>query len=300
MGKQIPQNRLSLLQLGTSACIEMPHRIQRTIVLFVWIVISISSAAAATDGADLRQLVQEVVNNEIQSQTSEANDNLLWSYRKLTHKENKELLWEYCETKQGIINRLVAINGKPLSRSQQLKEEQRIQNLVTSPAAVKEEQNQEKKDGREERKFITLLPKVFRYQEAQRQDDILTLSFTPDPAFHPSGNEERVIHALQGNLVLDLQHKRLVGIRGRLISEVKFLGGIAGHLAAGGTFSVETISMAPNDRELKRLDIDMKGKALLFKTISVQEHDVYSQYTQVPPGTTLAEAADRLKKDSGT
>ena len=282
----------------------MPHfgerfRMQRTGVLLIWILAGLAFSGAMSTGTDLRQSVQEVVDNEIRSQTSEANDTLLWSYRKLTRKGTKELLFEYCETKQGVIHRLVAINGRPLSRSQMRSEEQRIQTLIASPAAMREARTQETKDAREERKFMKLLPKVFRYQEEQRRDHLLTLSFVPDPAFHPSGNEEHVIHCLEGKMVLDLEAKRLVSIHGRLRSEVRFWGGLAGHLAAGGTFSVEMMRVAPNDWELKTLNVEMRGKALLFKTISVQQREVYSQYTQVPSNTTLAEAAERLKKDSG-
>jgi hypothetical protein len=43
----------------------------------------------------------------------------------------------------------------------------------------------------------------------------------------------------------------------------------------------------------------MNGKALLFKIITVREQDNYSNYTPIPPDTTLAQAAERLQEDSG-
>lgn len=278
---------------------KVPRGVQTRILLFVWIV-TLAATARAESGTDLKQLVGEAVDNEIKSQTSEANDNRLWSYRKLTRKRDKERLWGYCETKLGIIHRLLSVNGRPLSGSQLQSEEQRISNLIASPDAVREAQKETTADGKEERNFLKLLPQAFYYQEEKHQANLVTLSFTPDPAFHPSGNEESVIHALQGKLVIDVKQKRLVSIRGRLLYEVKFWGGLAGHLDAGGTFSVESICVAPGDWELRTLDIEMKGKALVFKTISVQEHDIYSDYIQVPPNTTLVEAAERLKKGAGT
>jgi hypothetical protein len=52
--------------------------------------------------------------------------------------------------------------------------------------------------------------------------------------------------------------------------------------------------VAPGDWALRSLDIEMNGKALLFKTIAVQEHDAYSGYALAAPVTSLAQAAERL------
>jgi hypothetical protein len=42
------------------------------------------------------------------------------------------------------------------------------------------------------------------------------------------------------------------------------------------------------------LAVDMKGKALLFKTIGVQETENHSDFHRVPEDLTLAEAAGLL------
>lgn len=269
-------------------------------LLIIGAAVGFASAHGAFEGADPRQLVQEMVNNELRSQNRQSQDNRLWSYRKLTRKGGKEYLWGFCETKQGTVHRLLAVNGKPLTDAQQHAEDRRIQELIASSAALRKAQQEGRRDGNEERKFMKLLPEIFRYQAEERNGNLQTLSFTPDTAFHPSGNEERVVHAMQGKLVIDLEQKRLVRIHGRLVSEVKFWGGLAGYLNQGGTCFVETTCLAPDDRELKTLDIAMQGKALFFKTISVHEHDVFSQYAEVPSDITLPEAADRLKKDAGS
>ena len=40
------------------------------------------------------------------------------------------------------------------------------------------------------------------------------------------------------------------------MTEVKFWGGLAGHLNPGGTFSVELENVEPGDWELKSLDVE--------------------------------------------
>jgi hypothetical protein len=250
---------------------------------------------AANNSADANQLVREVIQNEIQAEPS---NNNMWSYRELTNRKGKELLLEYCQTKYGTIHRLLAVNGHPLNPSQRQAEDIRIQKLLRSPDAVRAAQKKERADAQEERKFLRLFLDAFRYQEEGQQGDLMKLGFTPNSEFHPSTNEERVLHSLTGTMVVDVQQKRLVSVNGRLTTEVKFWGGLAGHLNAGGTFSVLSENVAPGDWELKSLDVEMNGKALLFKTITVREQDTYSSYTLVPPSTSLAQAAERLQKDS--
>jgi hypothetical protein len=44
------------------------------------------------------------------------------------------------------------------------------------------------------------------------------------------------------------------------------------------------------------LDVEMNGKALLFKTISVQEKREFDDYRLVPDNLTLQQAAEMLEK----
>jgi hypothetical protein len=250
---------------------------------------------AAASNAEPDQLVREVMRNEIQAQTREDE---LWSYRELTRRRGKEQLVAYCETKDGTIHRLLAINGHPLDASQRQAEDRRVQKLIRSSDALHEAQKKEKSDAEEERKFLDLFPKAFRYQVQSRDGDLVTLRFTPNPDSEPAGLEAHALGALEGIMVLNVKEKRLVSIRGHLTREVKLFGGLLGHLDQGGTFSVVSEEVAPGDWELKSLNVEMNGKALLFKTITVHEQESYSNYSPVAPGTTLAQAAERLQKDS--
>lgn len=250
---------------------------------------------AGQRNADPDQLVREVMQNEIQAENSEHD---LWSYRELTRRKGKELLFEYCETKHGTIHRLLAVNGHPLGKSQRQAEDQRIQKLIRSPGALQEAQKKQNSDDQEEEKFLKLIPDAFRFQVQSRDGDLVTLRFRPNPGFHPSGLEARALGALEGTLVLNVKLRRLASINGRLMREVKFWGGLLGHLDQGGAFSVVSEQVAPGDWELKSLNVEMNGKALFFKTIAVHEQESYSNYSQVPPDTTLAEAAQRLQRQS--
>jgi hypothetical protein len=100
---------------------------------------------------------------------------------------------------------------------------------------------------------------------------------------------------MEGVVMVDSEQQRLAAIDGKLTSEVKFFGGILGHLEKGGTFNVEQKEVAPRIWELSVMHVHMNGKALLFKTIDVQEDETYSDFKAVPPDTSLEQAAQRLK-----
>lgn len=141
-----------------------------------------------------------------------------------------------------------------------------------------------------------MIPDAFTFSYAGREGDLIKLSYKPIPTFQPSSREARVFHAMEGEMWVHGTQRRLVRIRGRLITDVKFAGGLLGHLAKGGQFNVEQTELSPTQWELTAIEVRVKGKALFFKTIAVQEKEYRSDFRRVPEGLTLAEAADMLTK----
>ncbi|HTZ73211.1 MAG TPA: hypothetical protein VMB47_04775, partial [Candidatus Aquilonibacter sp.] len=87
---------------------------------------------------------------------------------------------------------------------------------------------------------------------------------------------------------------RLAEIDGHLSHRVDFGWGILGHLDRGGRFHVVQREVAPGHWEIVRLQVDMRGKALFFKSISVQQNETRSDYKLLPQDITLAQAANML------
>src|SRR5437667_11847600 len=71
--------------------------------------------------------------------------------------------------------------------------------------------------------------------------------------------------------------------------------GLLGHLNKGGTFDVKQAEVARGYWEITLLKVQMKEKALFFKTIGVQQNYSRSDFRQVPDALTLAPAADILR-----
>lgn len=87
---------------------------------------------------------------------------------------------------------------------------------------------------------------------------------------------------------------RLVSISGQLVDEVKFAGGFLGHLEKGGQFSVKRAEISPGHWEVKEIAVNMRGKVLLFKSISVRQKELHDYFQPVPGDLSLFDAAGLL------
>lgn len=244
---------------------------------------------------DPEQLVGETINNEIQRQI---HDHTHWCYRKSTQGYGRSELRGVCQTASGDIDRLLAVDEHALSPELQRKEDERIQNLVADSNELRKEQDKRSEDAAKGRKMLQSLHRAFRYEYLGRDGDIVELKFIPNAHFEPTSRQEEILRHMQGTIWIDCQQKRLVRMEGQVVSEVKFAGGLLGRLESGGTFSFREGEVSPGQWEMITLNIRMQGKALLFKTIAVQEDRAFSDYRQVDADITPEQAADLLQRDA--
>lgn len=237
------------------------------------------------------ELVRRVVANELKFQDE---DHARWAYRQEEEAAGKKQIKRIIETKDGALSRLVAINDHPLTTKQLQKENQRIQELVSNPAEQRKLQRARNTETEPGRRLFKMLPDAFVFNYAGREGDLIKLSFRPNPNFQPPSLEARVFHDMEGELWVDGQQERLAAMNGRLMEDVKFGGGLLGHLNKGGHFEVRQAEVAAGHWEMAAMAVDMKGKALLFKTINVQQTETRSDFQRVADDLTLTQAADIL------
>jgi hypothetical protein len=142
-----------------------------------------------------------------------------------------------------------------------------------------------------------MIPDALTFSYAGQDGDVIKLSYRPNPDFQPPSREARVFHEMEGEMWVHETQLRLVRIRGQLIGDVKFAGGLLGYLAKGGHFNVEQRELLSGQWDLTSMQVDMKGKALFFKIIAVQEREYRSDFRTVPDDLTLAEAAQMLTRE---
>jgi hypothetical protein len=254
-----------------------------------------SQVPPADENLSANDLVRHVVDNELRMQEQ---DHSHWMYRLETEKAGVKETKEVVETKDGDLTRLVARNDQPLTDEQQKEEDDRMQKFIHAHEEQQKQQQAEDEDIRKGMQLLALLPDAFTfsYMTGNGDGDIVTLNFKPNPAFHPPSREAHVFHEMEGELTVNRKEKRLIEMKGRLMKDVKFGGGILGHLEQGGTFDVRQEEVAPNHWEITQLKVNMKGKALFFKTISVQQNELRDHFERVSDTLTLSQAADSLLK----
>jgi hypothetical protein len=203
------------------------------------------------------------------------------------------------ETPQCWLTWPVSVTGDAASDKE---DEQRakFKQLVNDPAACHKQRAEVDQDDNKADELIKILPDIFLYTVDGQEDGNIRLKFRPNPKFDPPTREAKVFHKMQGTLVIDKKEARLVSIDGKLMSDVNFGFGILAKLHKGGTFKAVQSEIKPQDWELTLLDVHIAGRALFFKTISEQQHEVKSDFQPVPAGTTVAEAAEMVKKNTET
>lgn len=244
--------------------------------------------------ADPNAFAREVLANEIQAQKD---DQSLWSYRLTEGSGAKTKVYFVCQVRYGEIRRLAAVNGEPLPPSQEKTEAARIRKLASDPEQVRENAKKEHDDTVQGRNLLAMFPKAFLFEDDGEENGLVRLKFTPNPAFHPTSRASEAFHHMEGTMLLDARAKRLAEIHGVLTSEVKFWGGLLGHLDPGGTFEVVQRDVGGGFWEMVSLHVNMNGKALFFKTIAVRQHEDYTDFERMPENITLQQAAERVKRE---
>ena len=242
-------------------------------------------------------LVREVVQNGLRQAR---NEQIHWSFRETVNKDDRRETHEVCQTSSGTVDRLVAINGGPLSAEQQKREDARVQALLANGSEIRKEQQKQRQDYARQGRMFATFPEAFRYKYAGNEGGLVKLTFDPNPEFVPSSRQEEVFHHLDGTMWIEPNQKRLVRIDGELTSEVRFAGGLLGRLDKGGIFSVKLKEVDPGHWVMAELHVDMNGRALLFKTISVQESREFDDYHLVPSDLSLQQGAELLEKQANS
>lgn len=240
-------------------------------------------------------LVKDVIYNEMHPSSPETAH---WKYRLEKTLGGRQETRTVIETQSGSLDRLLAVAGTPLTELQQAEEAKRILRFSHSAEEQRKAEQARQKDADQCAAIFKMIPDAFIFQQTGQSGDAVRLSFTPNPKFQPPSREGKVLQHMTGEMWVSASQKRLIAIDGRLTSEVKFGAGLLGHLERGGQFMVKRAEVAPNDWEVTELTVDMQGKILLLKSISVQQKEIHSNFERMPGDISIADAAGLLLKQT--
>jgi hypothetical protein len=210
------------------------------------------------------------------------------------------------ETQEAMVGILIAKNDRPLNAQERQAENDRVDRFVKDPEELNRKKALESENKERITRIVKALPDAFLYEfdgtEAGDQgvagpgEQLVRLTFKPNPKYDPASRVELVLTGMQGYILIDTKQGRIAKIDGTLAKEVGFGWGILGHLDPGGHFLVDQADVEGGNWEVTRMELNLTGKVLFFKTLNFKSTKTYSDFHPAPPNLSFAEGVELLKK----
>jgi hypothetical protein len=242
---------------------------------------------------DAKQLVRDAIETEI---TANRNDHSRWLYYDVDRKPSDTIRQWVAQTGSGDLRRVLAQKGGSLTPAAQRSDMERF---IHDPDAQARQRKSGEHDDRQSEDMLRLLPEAFTWSIVSTQGHTVRLHFMPDQGFKPPSWETRVFAAMEGDMEIESTHHRIISLRGHLVHDVRFCGGLCGSLSTGGTFDVERRQTGPSVWQIVETHVHIHGTALFFKNISQEEDDQKTGFEPLPDNISLLQAEAELLKQNG-
>jgi hypothetical protein len=239
-----------------------------------------------------KELIGEACYNELQQRE----DKTLWSYRAERRVGNRVFLEQVIETVDGPVHRLLAVDGHPPTPAESPEEDDRNHELLKNPSGRRAIQKQRDDDDRKMEELLRIIPEALVFEDQGQEGESEKIAFHPNPGFKPKTYEQRILHALDGMVLVDLHDKRIVRLSGSLGSRVEFGHGLIGHVEQGGTTEIRRVRLSAGIWKISAEKIDMEGRLVILKTISKHQDESRIGFEPVAADTTFAQALDEIEK----
>jgi hypothetical protein len=260
-------------------------------VLMVCLLAGLGWARTQESGLDAKEMVKAAVKAEINADDT---DRSIWRYRD-TRKDQNDSVFIVVQTGHGSVKRLVSRGGQRLSADEARAEDARVQEFIHDKEKMAKQRKDGAQDDKSARELTNMLPEAFVWKVVSDDGERVKLRFEPNPNFEPPDMQSRVLGEMLGEMVVDKKQYRIATLSGRLVRDVTIGWGFLGRLHEGGTFRVERREVAPGLWQITETHVHIEGRVLFFKDISQEQDEVQSDFTEVPKGTTLEQAAEMSK-----
>ena len=245
-------------------------------------------------------LVERAAANELLANENRLNHSLQPVRFKL-YKQNEKgtTTKEVVQTKDGTVTRLLTIDGKPLTEDQEQEEGARLERLMDQPETQERRKKREQDDAERSNKLIKIMPLAFLYTfqgvVQGPTGPAIKLSFQPNPHFVPPDTEARIAVGIAGELLIDKERERMVRLDAHLFTDVDFGWGFIGRLYKGGNIRIENADIGSGNWQLVHMKLDLAGKALMVKSLTVRITEDASDFEPVARGMDYKDAIRMLQ-----
>ena len=208
---------------------------------------------------------------------------------------------EMIETGDGVVARLLKVNGRPLSEAEKQIEQARLNALWSDPERQRHRKQGQDQDSERAMKVLRALPQAFVYQFDGLANGpgggVAKFTFRPSRNFSPHDLETQVLTAMTGEIWIDMVTERVTHLEGRLERDVSFGLGILGQLDRGGWVMIEQADVGGQQWRVVRFKMAMSGR-VLFKNKVFDTEEEESRFAPVPMGLSYRQGIEMLRAGS--
>jgi hypothetical protein len=199
------------------------------------------------------------------------------------------------ESRDGTVARTILRDGKPLTEEQDQGERQRLSDMVASPMAYAKHVKNSESERKLADRLVPLMPDAMLYSYVPGQPQTGTdagidpgsiqvvIDYKPNPKFVPPTTEAQALTGLEGRVWIDAKTRYLVRMEGRISRPVNFGWGMLAHLYPGGVLALKQTNAGGGRWIYTDFSMQLKVRALLVKTLSVDSHVQASNFETMPP-----------------
>ena len=193
--------------------------------------------------------------------------------------------------------RLIAIDGKPLSRDRQEQERRKLERTITERKNESAQNRAERiakyeKNRRRDHLMMQQLTLAFNFKLTgeQRLDgyDVYVLRATPKPGYQPPNMDTQVLKGMEGRLWIDKKTYQWVKVEARVIHPVSIEGFLA-QVEPGTQFELEKMPVEDDIWLPKHYAMKASAKIFFLFGHKSQDDETYYNYRKLAPGEILPE-----------
>jgi len=193
-------------------------------------------------------------------------------------------------------NRLIAVNDRPLTQTQQAVEQQKLETetIKREHESVRERDKRTAKYVKERTQnsaMIRAMADAFDFkltgEEVVNGHDCWVLSATAKPGYQPTSRETKVLTGMQGQLWIDKAQHQWVKVRGEVVKPVSFFGVFA-KVGQGTNFELEQEPIGNKIWLPKKFRMRVKASAFGVINENSTADETYADYRPIIKGSTAA------------
>lgn len=230
--------------------------------------------------------VKEIIEKSVAANEADFRAEPQYSYKRNERTSQGSKTYEVTMIEGSPYERLIALNGEPLSAGAQRSEQQKQKQAVAKRRAESPRERQKRiasyqKDRHRDHAMMQQLTKGFNFtltgEEKLGAFDVYTLRAEPKPGYKPPNMETEVLTGMKGQMWIDKGSYQWVKVRAEVIRPVSIAGFLA-QVQPGTQFELEKMPVENGIWLPKHFAMKAHAKVLMLVNRSSHEDQTYSDY----------------------